>query len=46
MSQIDWRQIVCSQLWTYVGNLFHVVDHLIIALSLLAEPGEEGFAEI
>jgi hypothetical protein len=33
-----------SELQTYVGNLFHVVDHLIVALSLLAEPGEKGFA--
>jgi hypothetical protein len=29
---------------TYVCNLFHVVDHFIIALGLLAEPREEGFA--
>jgi hypothetical protein len=29
---------------TYLGHLLHVCDHLIIALSLLAEPGEEGLA--
>lgn len=33
-----------SRLGTYVGNLFHVIDHLIVALGLLAEPREEGLA--
>jgi hypothetical protein len=28
----------------YLGNLFHVCDHLIITLGLLAEPREEGLA--
>lgn len=27
----------------YICNLFHVVDHLIVALGLLAEPRKEGF---
>jgi len=29
---------------TYVCDFFHVADHFIVALSLLAEPGEKGFA--
>jgi hypothetical protein len=29
---------------THIGNLLHVANHLIVALSLLTEPGEEGFA--
>jgi len=29
---------------TYVGDLLHVCDHFIIALGLLTEPGQEGFA--
>jgi hypothetical protein len=28
---------------THIGNLLHVVNHLIVALSLLTEPGEESF---
>ena len=35
------RGTVCV---TYVCNLFHEVDHFIVALGLLAEPCEEGFA--
>ena len=31
------------QVKTHIGNLLHEVDHLIIALSLLTEPGEESF---
>lgn len=30
----------------YVSDLFHVVDHLIVAFGLLAEPGKEGFTII
>lgn len=34
-----------ARVWkTHVGHLFHVVDHLIVALSLLTEPREESFA--
>lgn len=29
---------------TYVGDLFHVFDHLIVALGLLAQPRKEGLA--
>lgn len=33
-------------LMTYVGDLFHVANHLIVALSLLTQPRKEGFTAI
>lgn len=36
--------LVDGQLTAELGNLLHVGDHLIVALSLLAEAGEEGLA--
>lgn len=29
---------------TYVGDLFHVFDHFIVAFGLLAQPRKEGLA--
>jgi hypothetical protein len=36
--------LVNSELTTELGHLLHVGNHLIVALSLLAEAGEEGLA--
>lgn len=38
---IDTTKVLRAR--TYVCNLFHVVDHFIVAFGLLAEPREEGF---
>jgi len=40
-----WMEMV-DEGRTYVCNLFHVIDHFVIAFGLLAEPREEGFAII
>ena len=32
------------ELFTHVGDLFHIADHLIVAFGLLAQPREEGLA--
>lgn len=45
--QAEYGQIPCGNIRcvkTYVGDLFHVFDHFIIALGLLAQPREEGLA--
>jgi len=36
--------LINGELTTQLGNLLHVGDHLIVALSLLAESGKEGLA--
>lgn len=36
--------LVNGELTTELGHLLHVGDHLIVALGLLAEAGEEGLA--
>ena len=36
--------LVDGELTTELGHLLHVGDHLIVALGLLAEAGEEGLA--
>ncbi len=36
--------LVNSKLSAELGNLLHVLDHLVVALSLLAEAGKEGLA--
>lgn len=36
--------LVNSELTAKLGDLLHVEDHLIVALSLLAQAGEEGLA--
>lgn len=36
--------LVDGELTAQLGNLLHVGDHLIVALGLLAEPGEESLA--
>ena len=40
----DGKQIslVDSELLTGLGDVLHVVDHLVVSVSLLTEPGKEG----
>jgi hypothetical protein len=36
--------LIPREVVTYFSDRLHVIDHFIIALSLLAQPRKEGFA--